>query len=35
MNFSEEINGKFEYLCMYGKYCENIESKYIYSNKKR
>lgn len=23
--FSEEINAKFNYLCIYGKYCENIE----------
>ena len=32
--FSEEINGKFEYLCMYGKYCENIESN-IYTQIKK
>lgn len=32
--FSEEINGKFEYLCMYGKYCEDIESN-IYTQIKK
>lgn len=32
--FSEEINEKFNHLCVYGKYCENIESN-IYSQIKR
>lgn len=32
--FSEKINGKFEHLCIYGKYCEHIETN-IYSQIKK
>lgn len=32
--FSEKINKRFNYLCLYGKYCENIEAN-IYSQIKK
>lgn len=32
--FSEEINERFNYLCIYGKYCENIETS-IYNQIKK
>lgn len=32
--FSKEINDRFNYLCIYGKYCENIETS-IYSQIKK